>query len=119
MLKVGEIVQTVKGLIETKVGLIKLEIQEEFLGIIARIILLVMIGSMLLLVLLFFSLSLAFYLSTVTGHPFMGFLIVSLIFLLVLFGLFYVRYSPAVQQKIQMGLRNFILRNRKDSDEEE
>ena len=118
MLKVGEIVQTVKGLVETKVDLMKLELQEEFLGVIARLILLVMIGSMLLLALLFFSLALAFYLSSVTGHPFMGFLIVGLIFLLVLFGLFYVRYSPAVQKRIQLALRNFILRNRKDSEDE-
>ncbi len=118
MLKIAEIIQTIKGIVETKVDLLKLEIQEEFLGIIARLVLLIMIGSMLLLVLLFFSLSLAFYLSSLTGRPFMGFLLIGLFYLLILFGLFYTRYSRTVQQRIQMALRNFILRNRRDTDAE-
>lgn len=119
MLKVGEIIQTVKGIVETRIDLVKYEIQDEFLGVLARLILLVMIGAMTLLVLLFLSLSTAFYLSSITGQPFMGFLLVSLFYMLILFGLFYTRYSKRVQSKIQLALRNFILRNRKDSDDEQ
>ncbi|MHA7129466.1 phage holin family protein [Algoriphagus namhaensis] len=116
MLKVGEIIQTIKGIVETKVELIKMEIQDEFLGVISRLVLLVLIGAVLLLVLLFLSLTTAFYLSSLTGKPFMGFLLVSLFYMLILAGLFYTRYSPVVQRKIQGALRNFILRNKKDSD---
>lgn len=118
MLKVGEIIQTVRGIVETKIDLVKFEIQEEFLGVLARLILLIIIGAMTFLVLLFFSLSFAFYLSSVTGRPFMGFLLIGLLYLLLLFGLFYSRYSSGVQRKIQGGLRGFILNNKKESDDE-
>ncbi|MBN3581292.1 phage holin family protein [Algoriphagus aestuarii] len=113
MLKIGEIVQTVKGIVETKVEIVKLEIQEEFLGIISRILLLLFMCAVFLLVLLFFSFSLAFFLSQYTNSPYLGFLLVGLIYLMVLAFLYYTRYSKSIQKNVQEGMKVFIFNARK------
>ena len=121
MLKIGEIIQTLKGIVETKVELIKLEIQDEFLGVISRLLLLFLMSAICLLVLLFFSLSLAFYLSQFTNSPFMGFLLVGLLYLVILAFLYLTRYSKTIQRNIQEGMKVFIFNARKikkDSDEQ-
>jgi hypothetical protein len=119
MLKIGEIIETVKGIVETKVELVKYEIQEEFIGIIFRIMLLTFISSVGLLVLLFFSFSLAFFLSQYTQSPYLGFLMVGGLYLILMAVLYYTRYSQAVQKTVESGLRNFIFksRNKKKQDE--
>lgn len=119
MLKIGEIVQTLKGIVETRVGMVKQEIQEEFLNILSRLILLVLIGSMLLLVILFFSLSFAFYLSSVTKSPFLGFLIVGLIYLLAVVGLYLSKDSQGIQDKTGGLLKDFIFKFKKRNSEDE
>lgn len=108
MLNFGEILQTVRGIVETKVDLVKAEIQDEFVGIVSRFILLSLIGAMAFLVLLFLSLALAFYLSQFTKSPFMGFLMVALLYLLVVGGLILSRNSNSVQSKIQVTCKEFI-----------
>lgn len=112
MLKIGEIVQTVKGLIETRIGIVKQEIQDEFVEILSRLILLIVIGSMALFAFLFLSLSLAFFLSQVTKSPYMGFLIVAMIYFLVMLALIISRDSLRVQDRIENLLKNFIFRMR-------
>lgn len=119
MLKVGEIVQTVKGIIEARIGLVKEEIRDEFLSILSRIILLVVIGSMLLLSFLFLSLSLAFFLSQVTQSPYLGFLLVALMFILVVFVLYLTRDSLRLQQKTADVLKDFVFTTRKRKSEDE
>ena len=91
MLKIGEIIQTVKGIVETKIDMVKLDIQDQISGILTRLIFLVMMGGSLLLVLLFFSLSLAFFLSQYFESPHMGFFLVGLLYLLVLLVLYLLR----------------------------
>jgi hypothetical protein len=120
MLKVGEIVQTLKGIVETRVGLVKQEIQEEFLSILSRLILLIVIGTMIMMFFVFLSLSLAFYLSQVTQSPYLGFLLVALLYLLVALILYIIRDSLRVQDKSGSALRTFIFkaRNRKRDDEQ-
>lgn len=118
MLKIGEIVQTVKGIIEARIGLIRQEIQDEFVGILSRLILLVIIGSMLLLVFLFLSLSLAFFLSQVTKSPYLGFLIVALMYFLSVLVLFISRDSLKIQEKLQAVLKDFIFQIKKKEEDE-
>jgi hypothetical protein len=110
MLKIGEIVQTVKGIVETKIEMVKLDIQDQFAGVLSRMIFLIMMGGSLLLVLLFLSLSLAFFLSQYFESPHMGFLIVGLLYLLVLLLLFLARDHDATQEKMQKGMKGFIFR---------
>lgn len=121
MLKISEIVQTIKGIIETRVGIVKKEIQDEFVGILSRLILLIVIGSMLLLVFLFLSLSLAFFLSQITKSPYLGFLIVALMYFLVVLVLVLSRDSLQIQQRIESVLKDFIFKiksNREEEDEQ-
>ncbi len=108
MLNFGEIIQTVKGIVEAKVDLVKSEIQDEFVGIVSRFILLSMIGAMSFIVLLFLSMSLAFYLSQFTETPYMGFLLVALLYLIIVIGLILSRKSNTVQSKIQVACKEFI-----------
>jgi hypothetical protein len=119
MLKISEIVQTIKGIVEARIGLVRQEIQDEFVGILSRLILLIVIGSMLLLVFLFLSLSLAFFLSQVTKSPYLGFLIVALMYFLVVLVLVLSRDSLKIQEKIQNVLKEFIfqMNNRQKEDE--
>lgn len=111
MLRIGEIIQTIKGIVETKVDIVKLEIQDQISGILSRLLILILMGGSLLLVLLFLSLSLAFFLSQYFS-PYMGFLLVGLLYLLVLLLLFLVRDFDSIQDKMQQGLKAFIFRVR-------
>ena len=122
MLKIGDIVQTVKGIIEARVGLVKQEIQSEFVGILSRLILLIAIGCMFLLAILFLSLSLAFFLSQVTKSPYLGFLIVALIYFLAVMLMVLSSDSSSMQQRVELMLKNFIFRikvKREEEDEQE
>lgn len=112
MLKIGDFVQTFKSLVETKVELIKRDIQDQFFNVLTRLILLVLMGGCLLLVLLFMSLSLAFYLSQYFESPFMGFFLVGLIYLLILLILYITKESLKTQDHIQLTLRKFILKTK-------
>jgi hypothetical protein len=119
MLKISEIVQTIKGIVEARIGLVRQEIQDEFVGILSRLILLIVIGSMLLLVFLFLSLSLAFFLSQVTKSPYLGFLIVALMYFLVVLVLVLSRDSLKIQEKIQGLLKEFIFQMNNPEKEDE
>lgn len=117
MLNISEIVQTIKGIIETRVGLVRQEIQDEFFGILSRIILLTVMGSLLLLVFLFLSLSVAFFLSQITKSPYMGFLIVALVYLLIVLLMYLTRDSLQIQERIESVLKNFILKAKRKRSE--
>ncbi|SFA73798.1 phage holin family protein [Algoriphagus aquimarinus] len=112
MLKIGEIVQTVKGIVETKIDMVKLDIQDQISGILSRLVILILMGGSLLLVLLFLSLSLAFFLSQYFESPHMGFLLVGLLYLLILFILYLIRDNDSTQDQMQKGLKGFIFRAR-------
>ncbi|WP_026950619.1 phage holin family protein [Algoriphagus mannitolivorans] len=119
MLKIGEIVQTVKGIVETRVSLVKQEIQEEFVSILSRLVLLFVVGSMIMMSFIFLSLSLAFYLSQVTQSPYLGFFIVALIYLLAVIVLYVTRDSFRLQKKAGNVLDDFIFKSRKRKDNHE
>ncbi|MFT4857371.1 MAG: hypothetical protein ACI8YP_000049 [Algoriphagus sp.] len=119
MVKIGEILNTVRGIVETKIELVKNEIQEEFIAIIFRILLLTFMIALGLFVLLFFSFSLAFFLSQYTKSPYMGFLLVGGLYLILFGGVYYARYSDRMQRGVEIGLRRFVFskRNRKKNNE--
>lgn len=119
MLKIGELVQTVKGIVETRIGLIKQEIHEEFVSILSRLVLLFLIVGMTMLAFIFLSLSLAFYLSQITQSPYLGFFIVALIYLLIVMILFLTRGSFSLQKKAGNVLDDFIFKSRKKRNKDE
>lgn len=108
MLNISEITQTVKKLIETRVNLVKKDIEDELFSFMSKVFLLIIIGGLALLVLLFLSLSLAFFLSNYLERPFSGFLIVGLIFLLLILFIYGMRDSGSFKRNIQNGLKNFL-----------
>ena len=113
MLNFAEILQTIKSLIETKIELVKSDIQDQLVGMLSRLILLVLIGSILLVAGLFLSLSLAFYISQVTQSPYFGFLVVALGYLIVVIFLYLTRDSQGFQQQVNASLKNFIFNSTK------
>jgi cobalamin biosynthesis protein CobD/CbiB len=119
MLKISHIIETVKGIIETRVELVKQEIQKQFVEILSRIILLILMGSLLLLVFLFLSLSLAFFLSQVTKSPYLGFLIVALIYFIGVILLFQTKDSLQIQKRTEGLLNNFIFKMKRNKNENE
>jgi hypothetical protein len=112
MLKIGEIIQTIRGIVETKIDMVKLDIQDQFTAVISRMIFLILMGGSLLLALLFLSFSLAFFLSQYFEAPYMGFLLVGLLYLLGLLILFLARDNDSTQDQMQSGIKSFIFRAR-------
>ncbi len=112
MLKIGEIVQTLKGIVETKIDMVKQEVQEQFVGIFTRLIILILMACSAVFALLFFSFSLAFYLSTYYSSPFIGFLMVGLLYIIILLILFLARDYDEIQSKIQLALKGFIFKKK-------
>lgn len=122
MLKISHIVETVKAIIETRIGLVGQVIQKKLVEVLSRVILAVVIGSLLLLVFLFLSISLAFFLSQLTKSPYMGFLIVALIYFAVVILLFLTKDSLKIQDRIEGFLMNFIFKmktNLKNNNDEQ
>ena len=119
MLNFAEILQTIKSLVETKIELIKSDIQDQLVGMLSRLILLVLIGSILLVAGLFLSLSLAFYISQVTHSPYLGFLVVALCYLVVVVFLYFTKDSLGFQQQFNAFLKKSIFNSpsRKNSNE--
>ena len=120
MVNFTEIIQTIKSLVETRIELVKSDIQDQLVGILSRLILLVLIGSILLVSGLFLSLSLAFYISQVTQSPYLGFLVVALCYLVVVVFLYFTKDSQGFQQQFNAFLKKFIFNSpsRKNSNEQ-
>lgn len=113
MLNVSEIIQTIKKLIEVRLTIVRDEIQGQFSSFFTRIFILVMMGIVSILVLLFFSISLAFYISELTYSTYKGFLYVGFVYLLVLFLLYTLRNSGRIRSSLQESLSEFIFNKKK------
>lgn len=108
MVNFTEIIQTIKSLVETRIELVKSDIQDQLVGMLSRLILLVLIGSIGLVSGLFLSLSLAFYISQVTQSPYLGFLIVALCYLIVVLVLYFTKDTQGFQLRFNTFLKQFI-----------
>ncbi|WP_373523277.1 phage holin family protein [Aquiflexum sp.] len=117
MFNVSEIIQTIKQLIEVRVTLVKEEINDHITALFARIFLLVMMATVSLMALLFASISLAFYLSEKMYSPYIGFLYVSLIYILVFVLLYFIKESSSITNPTQKFLKRFIFRRKKGNGE--
>lgn len=107
-MNISEISQTIRRLIETRINLVKLEVQDEVMKVASRVILLLVLAGLVLLVFLFFSLSLAFFLSTYFESTYLGFLVVGLLYLLIVLILYWSRYSQGMQRAVKNGMKMFV-----------
>ncbi|HLT09133.1 MAG TPA: phage holin family protein [Cyclobacteriaceae bacterium] len=118
MSNISEIVNTIKQLIEVRLEMIQEEVRTRITSFIARIAILVLMGIFALFLLLFLSLSLAFYLSEVTRSPFSGFLYVAGIYFIILIILYFVRNSLQLQANLRSSLSRFVFLGEQKKKEE-
>ncbi len=114
MFKIGDIIQTLKGIVEARLELVKQDIQEQFIGIVFRLLLLIFMFLVGLMVLLFLSFSLAFYLSQYTNSAYMGFLLVGGIYFVIMAIIYFTRHSESIQRYAETALRGFIFNKKKN-----
>ena len=115
MLNISEIIQTIKQLVEVRIQLIQDEISEQLSSVLARIFLLLLMATISVMILLFASFSLAFYLSELMYSTYKGFLYVALIYLLVFVFIYFLKDTKSILDSFQKFLRNFIFRKRKEN----
>ncbi|PSL02898.1 phage holin family protein [Cecembia rubra] len=116
MLNISEIIQTIKQLIEVRMQLIKDEVNEKISTIMARIFLLLLMMTVSVMVLLFVSFSLAFYLSEKMYSTYKGFLYVGLLYLLIFILIYFLKDSKGILGSFQNFLKNFVFRGRNKED---
>lgn len=115
MLNISEIIQTIKQLVEVRIQLIQDEISEQLSSVLARIFLLLLMATVSVMILLFASFSLAFYLSELMYSTYKGFLYVALIYLLVFVFIYFLKDAKSILDSFQKFLKNFIFRKRKEN----
>lgn len=115
-LRIDAIIENLTGLIEARMELAKLEIKEEAAKVGARIVAAIVFSFLLVMIIIFFSLSVATLLNSVLGSIFLGYVIITGFYLLVLVLLIAFKAHIWLQQKIEDGLINFV--DTKEEDEQ-
>jgi|SRR5690554_5770471 len=118
MSNISEIVNTIKDLISVRLEMIQEGIRQRISSFIIRFIILFCMGIIGLFILLFASLSLAFYLSELNQSVYMGFIYVTGIYILILLILYLIRNSLKVRSSLQDSINRFIFAG-KGKDENE
>ncbi|EKB49374.1 phage holin family protein [Cecembia lonarensis] len=114
MFNVSEIIQTIKQLIDVRVQMIKEEINEQIAGVMARIFLLLLMATVSVMIILFFSFSLAFYLGELMYSPYKGFLYVGLLYLLVFILMYFLKDAKGIVNSFQQFLKMFVFGRKKE-----
>lgn len=114
MLNISEIIQTIKQLIDVRVQLVKDEISEQFASVLSRIFLLLLMATFSVMILLFLSFSLAFYLSEIMYSTYKGFLYVGLLYLLVFVLIYFLKDAKSIVESFQKFLKHFIFRGKRE-----
>lgn len=100
-LRIDAILENLTGLIEARMALAKLEIKEEVARVGARIIAGVVLAFLLVMIIIFMSITLATWLNYLLGSMFLGYLIITGFYLLVLLLLIAFKVHVWLQQKIE------------------
>lgn len=111
-----EIISTLKKLIEVRFKLLKSEIADEISSLIARLGVLALMVLTASFILLFGSISLAFYFSELYGSSSVGFLLLTGIYLLLFLLLYLLKNTIFFQRVLKNTLSKyvFLFKNRKD-----
>ena len=100
-LRIDAILENLTGLIEARMALAKLEIKEEVAKVGARIIAGVVLAFLLVMIIIFMSITLATWLNYLLGSMFLGYLIITGFYLLFLLLLIAFKVHVWLQQKIE------------------
>jgi CBS domain containing-hemolysin-like protein len=95
-----------QGYIDSKVQIVKLEIQEKLTNVITLLLLLISILFLSLMMLAFLSLALGYFLNTLLNSAYLGFLIMGLVFFILI--LILVFSKKTIHKKIQKITAHFM-----------
>lgn len=115
LLKLENLFESVSGYVESKFELFKMEIREEVIGIVARILVFVIIGLCFLLFLILASIGLAWYLGTLVGMT--GGILIVAGFYLLLFALM-IGFREQVSEGIHNAVMGMVRASKKNKDED-
>lgn len=118
MSNISAIIDTLKDLIDVKIEMIKRELKVRITSIVTRLVIVVLMVLLGLFMLMFLSFSLAFYLSEISQSPFMGFLYVAGIYLILLVILYFVRNSLQHKANLRTSFIQFVLSGKVKKDHE-
>ena len=107
-LRIDAIIENLTGLIEARMELAKLEIKEEVAKLGSRIVAAIVFSFLLVMIIIFFSLSIATLLNHLLDSMFLGYIIITGVYLLVLVLLIAFKAHIWLQQKIEGALINFV-----------
>lgn len=108
MLNMTEILTTIKKLIEVRFKILKSGIQDQISLLIARVVMLVLMVLAASFVLLFGSISLAFYFSELYESTSIGFLFLTGIYFLIFIILYVMRNSTFLQGGLKNSITKFV-----------
>ena len=80
--KLDGIIEHIKGYIETRIELFKIEVQEKAAKIITSLVFVVLLSFSFIMLLIFMSLALGNYLNSLFNNSYMGFAILALFYLI-------------------------------------
>jgi uncharacterized membrane protein YqjE len=114
MFNISEIIQTFKQLIDVRIQLVKEEVNEQVSTFMARIFLLMLMATISVMVLLFISISLAFYLSEILYSTYKGFLYVGLLYLLAFVLIYILKDSKSIANSFKQFLKMFVFGGKRE-----
>ncbi len=102
LLKLDSLFESLSAYVEARITLIKLEVKEEIAGVMARALMALMLLFIFSMFFLFLNLGIALYLNGLfQEYPYMGFIVVSGFYLLVLFILIILRKTIGLDKIIE------------------
>lgn len=108
MMNLSEILETVKKLIELRIKIAFNKISNDISTIVMRVVVLIMMVLAGMFVMLFGSISLAFYFGELLDSIYLGFLCVGGIYLFLLLILYLIRNTLSFQARLKSGLTKYI-----------
>jgi uncharacterized membrane protein YqjE len=109
-LKMDSLVEHVTGYVETRIELMKVEVQEEVSKVLSKALVFVVIVSFLTLFVLLISMALAYKLGEIVGN-FGGFAIIAGVYLLI--GILMLIFRDSISDKIEESLQDVMKKAKK------
>ncbi|HEY8513113.1 MAG TPA: phage holin family protein [Cyclobacteriaceae bacterium] len=114
LLKLENLFESVSGYVESKFELFKMEVREEVAGIVARVLVVLLIGLSFLLFLILASIGLAYYLGTLVGMT-GGIMIVAGFYLLIF--ILMIVFRESVSEGVNNMVMSLVRASKKNKDE--
>ncbi len=115
MILFDNFVSNITGFFETKIELLKLDIQERISTSLSGVVHLILIVLVIFLVVLFAGISMGFGLGSLLDNNSLGFLIVSILFGVLLFIMYKKIFVGVINKEIEKSI-DYLFKNKKDGD---